>query len=236
MLFSIRNNALWFPFSFLVTEKIAKKKRRKRFLEGWFLFFVLHQFLGCVLGEISRSTIAAKVGDTIRLSELCHINSAVSSQIYWAKEGKSNVSHLTKDGEFLVNNATLEDAGMYICHSEDHILCQIDLIITNNVPYQESNSAQFSSQDNSNYLRVLGISTAISIFALATLVSGIALLLFRNRAARKQQHKDDPGEDESLELVPNITLNPSFNIDMLEHIEAEYNETSEHTFLVESPR
>jgi putative hydrolase of the HAD superfamily len=32
----------------------------------------------------------------------------------------------------------------------------------------------------------------------------------------------------------NITLNPSFNIDMLEHIEAEYNESSEHVFLVDS--
>lgn len=46
--------------------------------------------------------------------------------------------------------------------------------------------------------------------------------------------QDSPGEDESLELVPNITLNPSFNIDMLEHIEAEYNESSEHVFLVDS--
>lgn len=130
----------------------------------------------------------------------------------------------------------LELSGTYVCHDDDHILCHVDLIIANNVPLQESNSAQFSSQDNSDYLRVLGISTAISIFALATLVSGISLLLFRNRSARKQQLKDSPGEDESLELVPNITLNPSFNIDMLEHIEAEYNEMSEHTFLVESPR
>ena len=84
--------------------------------------------------------------------------------------------------------------------------------------------------------RVLGISTAISIFALVTLVSGIGLLLVKHRSHKKQvQHlKDSPGEDESLELVPNITLNPSFNIDMLEHIEAEYNESSEHAFLVDS--
>lgn len=222
--------------SFLVTDKFAKKKRRNRSLEGWFLFFALHLLLGNVFGEMSEYTIAAKVGDTISLSDLCQISSSEEGRIYWAKEGKSNVSHLTKNGEFVVDNATLEDAGTYFCHDDDHILCHIDLIISNNVPYQESNSAQFSSQDNSDYLRVLGISTAISIFALATLVSGIALLLFRNRTARKQQLKDSPGEDESLELVPNITLNPSFNIDMLEHIEAEYNETSEHTFLVESPR
>ena len=37
--------------------------------------------------------------------------------------------------------------------------------------------------------------------------------------------QDSPGEDESLELVPNITLNPSFNIDMLEHIEPEFHES-----------
>ena len=39
------------------------------------------------------------------------------------------------------------------------------------------------------------------------------------------QLQQSPGEDESLELVPNITLNPSFNIDMLEHIEPEFNES-----------
>ena len=44
--------------------------------------------------------------------------------------------------------------------------------------------------------------------------------------------KESPDEDESLELVPNITLNPSFNIDMLEHIMPEYSESSEHAFLV----
>ena len=44
--------------------------------------------------------------------------------------------------------------------------------------------------------------------------------------------QESPDEDESLELVPNITLNPSFNIDMLEHIAPEYTENSEHAFLV----
>ena len=41
-------------------------------------------------------------------------------------------------------------------------------------------------------------------------------------------------EEEVLELVPHITLNPSFNIDMLEYIEAEESPTdaSERTNLV----
>lgn len=47
----------------------------------------------------------------------------------------------------------LELSGTYVCHDDDHILCHVDLIIANNVPLQESNSAQFSSQDNSDYLR-----------------------------------------------------------------------------------
>ena len=36
-------------------------------------------------------------------------------------------------------------------------------------------------------------------------------------------HQETVVGEESLELVPHITLNPSFNIDMLEHIETEYN-------------
>ena len=31
-------------------------------------------------------------------------------------------------------------------------------------------------------------------------------------------HQETVAGEESLELVPHITLNPSFNIDMLEHI------------------
>ena len=48
----------------------------------------------------------------------------------------------------------------------------------------------------------------------------------------KNKMQESPDEDESLELVPNITLNPSFNIDMLEHIAPDYTENSEHAFLV----
>lgn len=39
-------------------------------------------------------------------------------------------------------------------------------------------------------------------------------------------------EEEVLELVPHITLNPSFNIDMLEYIEAEVSPTGKKKFLL----
>ena len=34
-------------------------------------------------------------------------------------------------------------------------------------------------------------------------------------------------DEEAMELVPHITLNPSFNIDMLEYLEAQYSPTSD---------
>ena len=63
---------------------------------------------------------------------------------------------------------------------------------------------------------------------------------------------ESPGEEESLELVPHITLNPSFNIDMLEHCAPDFEQNryisydvsnyqlhcfalSEHAFLVGEP-
>ena len=84
--------------------------------------------------------------------------------------------------------------------------------------------------------RVLSISTAVSVFGLVTIISAIVLLAIRHRSHGKQptELKESPDEDESLELVPNITLNPSFNIDMLEHIVPEYTESSDHAFLVRS--
>ena len=74
--------------------------------------------------------------------------------------------------------------------------------------------------------RVLAMSIAVSVVALATLGSGIALLMIRHRghAQPVRPLQESPGEDESLELVPHITLNPSFNIDMLEHIAPDFNE------------
>lgn len=70
------------------------------------------------------------------------------------------------------------------------------------------------------------MSIAVSVIALATLGSGIALLLIRHRGQTPPVRplQESPGEDESLELVPHITLNPSFNIDMLEHIAPDFNE------------
>ena len=70
------------------------------------------------------------------------------------------------------------------------------------------------------------MSIAVSVIALATLGSGIALLMIRQRghAQPVRPLQESPGEDESLELVPHITLNPSFNIDMLEHIAPDFNE------------
>ena len=53
-----------------------------------------------------------------------------SSQIYWAKEGRSNVSHLTKNGEFIVDNATLDDAGKNVVYLGKFIN-MLSLIIRN---------------------------------------------------------------------------------------------------------
>ena len=41
-------------------------------------------------------------------------------------------------------------------------------------------------------------------------------------------------DDEAMELVPHITLNPSFNIDMLEYIEAEESPTSDLQYVLPS--
>ena len=35
-----------------------------------------------------------------------------ASHVYWAKEGKTNVTHLKPNREYVVDKATLEDAGM----------------------------------------------------------------------------------------------------------------------------
>ena len=77
-----------------------------------------------------------------------------------------------------------------------------------------------------SFFRVLAMSIAVSVVALATLGTGIALLMIRQRghAQPVRPLQESPGEDESLELVPHITLNPSFNIDMLEHIAPDFNE------------
>jgi len=103
------------------------------------------------------------------------------------------------------------------------------------VDERESQSSLQTAE--AGYGRVLAMSIAVSVVALATLGSGIALLMIRHRghAQPVRPLQESPGEDESLELVPHITLNPSFNIDMLEHIAPDFNENSEHAFLVGSP-
>jgi len=104
----------------------------------------------------------------------------------------------------------------------------------NKIVHKTLSSVQTSE---SEYGRVLAMSIAVSVIALATLGSGIALLMIRHRGHTQPVRplQESPGEDESLELVPHITLNPSFNIDMLEHIAPDFNENSEHAFLVGSP-
>lgn len=86
------------------------------------------------------------------------------------------------------------------------------------------------------YGRVVVMSLVVSVIALGTVGSGIALLMVKHRVKPQPVRplQESPGEEESLELVPHITLNPSFNIDMLEHIGPESCDTdnSEHAFLV----
>ena len=76
--------------------------------------------------------------------------------------------------------------------------------------------------------RVLSWGFAVTfVLALTMGSAGIALLLIRQRTHCQPVRplKESPEEDESLELVPHITLNPSFNIDMLEHLAADVNES-----------
>jgi len=87
--------------------------------------------------------------------------------------------------------------------------------------------------DDTGYGRVLAICLSVSLLGLVTVGSGIALLTIRKGSstpAPRPLQETVVGE-ESLELVPHITLNPSFNIDMLEHIGEE--DSSEHAFLVD---
>jgi len=222
--------------NFLTTlvHRHFRKWRRKNDLWWWLnlLVFSLCLVSRVAGAEMPHDTLVTHLGQNVTLP--CHGSDQVVFQ-------GGHASQLRRDGtNFVILEAEPEDEGTYNCYSNNSLVAKVDLIltITDNVPFPESNSAQQNTEDNSDsdYLRVLGVSTAISIIALVTLVSGIGLLLVKHRSHKKQvQHlKDSPGEDESLELVPNITLNPSFNIDMLEHIEAEYNESSEHVFLVDS--
>ena len=77
------------------------------------------------------------------------------------------------------------------------------------------------------------------VVTFAILALGISLVLFRNcgRNVHTELNCEATEEEaeELMELVPHITLNPSFNIDMLEYIEAEVSPTDacERTNLVQ---
>lgn len=105
--------------------------------------------------------------------------------------------------------------------------------------FTTSNRSQACSHSASSFFipeygRLLGITLSSSLLALALLAAGLVLLLWnRNKRARPLSPlHEELADEESLELVPHITLNPSFNIEMLEHISPDYNESSEHAFLV----
>jgi len=227
------------PIISLVTKNLSQFSRKHEWRWLFRLWIILvSQCLGMLAAEVSRTTFAVRLGDNVSLPCLDSITDV--DQITWRRPGKHRNHLISDSGKFIVSNVSVADEGVYECFFNSTIVGEVELTITENVPLLESNSAHLSSETNSDsdYLRILGISTAISVFALVTLVSGIALLLLKHRAhASSQAHQlqQSPGEDESLELVPNITLNPSFNIDMLEHIEPEFNESSEHTFLVTTP-
>ena len=68
----------------------------------------------------------------------------------------------------------------------------------------------------------------------AILGLGISLVVFRSCGCGKSNVIRHEGiscealeDEEAMELVPHITLNPSFNIDMLEYLEAEESPTSD---------
>jgi len=72
-------------------------------------------------------------------------------------------------------------------------------------------------------------------------VSALAFLVgwyVRNRLypGRQVVVDEEDGLDESVELMPQIILNPAFNIEMLENISPDFNENSEHAFLVDRRR
>ncbi len=66
-----------------------------------------------------------------------------------------------------------------------------------------------------------GVAIAVFLVTFAIIGFGISLLLLRNCDFHRRRNSScETTEEEAMELVPHITLNPSFNIDMLEYIEA----------------
>lgn len=216
-------------------------------LRRWHKIFiiVLYQCISPTWADVYVRTV--HLGSTAILP--CETNSSSINDITWWSEGKHHHSvSLSASGQFEIKNFTLEDQGKYVCYYKNVSVDEVEVKVLPQITVSGHGSQSQSELDNSfqpdseddyadaHYLRVLGISTAVSIFALVTLISAIVLIFLRHRSHGKQptELKESPDEDESLELVPNITLNPSFNIDMLEHIAPEYSENSEHAFLVRS--
>jgi len=87
------------------------------------------------------------------------------------------------------------------------------------------------------YMKVTIVAICLVIVTFAILSLGISLVLFRHcgKNVHTELRCEASTEEEVLELVPHITLNPSFNIDMLEYIEAEVSPTDacERTSLVQ---
>lgn len=84
------------------------------------------------------------------------------------------------------------------------------------------------------YLKISIIVITVIIVTFAILGLGISLVVFRSCSCGKSTGLRHDGitcetteDEEAMELVPHITLNPSFNIDMLEYLEAEESPTSD---------
>jgi len=103
---------------------------------------------------------------------------------------------------------------------------------------KQANELLSIEQENSSslYMKVTIVTICLVLITFAILSLGISLVLFRNCGQTGHSELNcEATEDEVMELVPHITLNPSFNIDMLEYIEAEVSptDTCERTNLVQ---
>lgn len=81
-----------------------------------------------------------------------------------------------------------------------------------------------------SYFKIWVVALSLIGLTCLILILGISLVLLRNcdkdRRGNACEEYFQTTEEEAMELVPHITLNPSFNIDMLEFIEAESTSSS----------